>query len=100
MMPIFAAIMVPMIVTVSNMRFVFGVELHFYAHVLDDRVQAHSRGYHLQLQLFPASQFDIVESKETSSRRFAEHSTHMDFSTEIICSGAARFCQKYSIMPG
>ena len=36
MMSIFAAIMVPMIVTVFNMRFVFGVDLQFDAQVLDD----------------------------------------------------------------
>ena len=35
MMSIFGAIMVPMIVTVFNMRFVFGVELQVDAHVLD-----------------------------------------------------------------
>ena len=60
MMSIFAAIMVPIIVTVFNMHFVFGVELQFDAQVLDDRVQAHSLGYHLQLQLFPVSPFDVV----------------------------------------
>ena len=36
MMSIFAAIMVPMIVTALNMRFVFGVELQLDAHVLND----------------------------------------------------------------
>ena len=36
MMSIFAAIMVPVIVTVFDMRFVFGVELQSDAHVLDD----------------------------------------------------------------
>ena len=36
MMSIFAAIVVPMIVTVCNMRFLFGVELQIDAHVLDD----------------------------------------------------------------
>ena len=43
MMPIFAAIMVPMIVTVFNMFFVFRVELQLDAHVLDDGFQAHFR---------------------------------------------------------
>ena len=72
-MSIFVAIMVPMILTVCNMRFVFGVELQFDAHVLNDLVRANSRGYHLQLQPFPASPFDKVESKETSSRGLAKH---------------------------
>ena len=36
MMSIFAAIMVPMIVRVFHMRFVFRVELQFDAHVMDD----------------------------------------------------------------
>ena len=63
---IFAAIMVPMIVMVFNMPFLLGVQNQFDAQVLDDRVQ-------LQLQLFPAFQFDIVQSKETFPRRLAEH---------------------------
>ena len=73
MMSIFAAIMVPMIATFLNMRFVFRVELQFDAHVLDDPVQSPLHGYQLQLQLFPASPFDIVESKETSSRCPGQH---------------------------
>ena len=36
MMSISAAIMVLMILTALDMRFIFGVELQFYAHVLDD----------------------------------------------------------------
>ena len=60
MMSIFAVIMVFMIVTVFNMRFVFAVELQFDAHVLDDGVHAHSRGYHLQFQLFPVPPFDVL----------------------------------------
>ena len=36
MMSIFSVIMVPMIVTILNMRFIFEVEIQFNAHGLDD----------------------------------------------------------------
>ena len=62
-----------MILVVSNMRYVFRVQLQFQAQVLDVLVLAHSRGHHLQLQLPPASPFDIAELKGTSSRYLAKH---------------------------